>query len=125
MFEKKRRSTIPDNYWDDEIPWEEMTLRQKLKSLTYMRTALLLLTVSVFFFAVGIAISVIMGGQGAAFIGIFGIISFFVAIAGVCVTLYGHFVVQIEGRFSWLVGLLPNAGMALFMLILYVSGASA
>lgn len=123
--EKKRKSTLPANYWDDEIPYDQMTWRQKLQSLTFIRAALLVFAASAALFLIGITISIIFAGEAGIYIGIFGILAFFVAVAGVVVALYGHFIVQDEGKKSWLVALLPNLAMAIFLLVMYVIGANS
>ena len=87
-----------------------------------MQVAMTLMILSALLFVFCVVQAILTGGAVPVWTGLLGILSFFAAAAGLAVTLYGHFVVRVEGRISWLAGLLPNLFLILVTLIFYIGG---
>ena len=98
------------------------TVKDRFAALTYMQASLSLFAVSLLIFALCIWRSAATGGGAGLLAALGGILGFAVACAGLGVTLYGHFAVRMEGKLSWKIGILCNGGLALILLLLYLSG---
>jgi|GEM_PF-961544 len=97
-------------------------LKDRIQALTYMQTALFLFVLSLLLFVFCLWRSITTDGSAGALIAFTGILAFLVAVIGICVTLYGHFAVKLEGKINWIAGVVTNGMMAVIMLMLYISG---
>ena len=105
-----------------DLTEKRKTLKEWLQARTYMQVALTLFTISVLLFLLCLWQSVATAGNIGIGIALAGILSFAFAVGGVGVTLFGHFVVRMEGKLRWYVGLITNGAVAVIMLLLYISG---
>lgn len=101
---------------------KKKSVGDRFASMTYMQASLSLFTVSLLIFALCIWRSAATGGAAGLLAALAAILGFALACAGLGVTLYGHFFVRIEGKLSWKIGILCNGGLALILLLLYLSG---
>ena len=122
LFAGKKKSNVPDNYWGDEVLEEDKTLIEKIKTMSYFKSALAVFALALLLIVIAIIISAGMSGQGNWIVGLLGIIAFGVACYGVWIAIYGHFFVQMDGKKRWLIALVPNLSLALILLIMYISG---
>ncbi len=98
------------------------TLRQRLASMSYMQASLGFFSASVLTFAFCLWQVISSRGSSGLVVALVGILSFILAIVGIGVTLYGHFVVKMEGKIKWGVGLATNGVLVVVLLLLYLSG---
>lgn len=122
IFTKKKKSSVPDNYWGDEILEEDKTFIEKIKTMNYLQSALAVFGVAIFLVLVAIIISAGMSGNGNWIVGLLGIVAFGVSCYGVWVAIYGHFFVQMDKSRKWIIALLPNLSLALTLFIMYIIG---
>lgn len=130
-----RRSKKPDEriYGDYEdkfdpdypLPEKKKSLFERLSMLSYGVVALSLFCLAFVLLTVSLIIAIASSGTAGVYVGAMGLIAFIACVVGVLVTLYGHFAVQIEGRIKWLAALIPNAALALLLLVLYILGLTA
>ena len=95
---------------------------RKRKYVTYVQIAMTLMIVSAVLFLFCVIEAVLTAGDVPRWVGLLGILSFLSALAGVIVTLYGHFIVRVEGKVPWLAAFLPNLFLVLLTLIFYIGG---
>lgn len=119
MWKKKEKRTAEERWLDRR---NKKTLQQRLEKVTYMQASLTLFGLSVFLFLLCLWRSVATGGTAGMGIAFIGLLAFFTALAGIGVTLYGHFIVKIEGRIKWIAGVATNGMMFIIMVLLYGSG---
>lgn len=98
------------------------TLKERLRSLTYMQTALTIFAVSLAALGFCLWRAIASNGTSGIVAALVGIFSFILALIGLSVTLYGHFVVRIEGKISWLAGVFTNGTLLVITILLYLSG---
>ncbi|MBQ7248344.1 MAG: hypothetical protein IJS22_09685 [Lachnospiraceae bacterium] len=132
MFRKKRKpdESIYGDYEDkfdpsEPLPEKKQTVLERLRLLSYGTVALALFIFGLLLFAASLTVSIVTAGSAGLYTGIMGILAFFSAVAGILVTLYGHFAVRMEGRIKWLAVLIPNSILAGLLLVLYVIGLAS
>lgn len=97
---------------------------RRLRSLSYMTVSLGLFFLSLILSAVLIVRAVLTdGGLGRAD-AVLGTLALAAVIAGFIVPLYGHFIVRIDGKANWRLGVLLNGVLMLFLVFLYFLGIS-
>lgn len=119
MFKKKQKKEKEERLLDRK---KRKTLKQRLKAMTYIQAALSLFVLSILLFLFCMWRSIATAGGAGLLIAFFGILSFIAALAGLIVTVYGHFFVRIEGKIKWIAGLATNGMMMVIMLMLYLVG---
>ena len=102
---------------------EKKTFGEKLQDVTFMEVSLFLFALSVLCFIGGVAWSIAAHGNAPWPLSLIGILVLGLSVAGVLITLYGHYMVEADSKVNWHVGLFTNGGMAALMLIISVSGA--
>ena len=105
-----------------DLTKKRKTVKEWLQARTYMQVALTLFTISVLLFLLCLWQSIVTAGNIGVGIALTGVLSLALAIGGVGVTLFGHFVVRMEGKLRWYVGLITNGVMMAILLLLYFSG---
>lgn len=98
------------------------TIKEKLRSLTYMQASLTLFAVSFFALVFCLWYAISSNGGSGILVALVGIISLFLALSGLLVTLYGHFAVGIEGKIHWIAGIFTNGTLLVVTFLLYLSG---
>ncbi len=98
------------------------TLRQRLQAMSYMQASLSFFAAGLLALAFCLWRAVSSRGGSGLVVALVGILAFILAIVGIGVTLYGHFVVKMEGKVKWGVGIAANGVLAAFLLLLYLSG---
>lgn len=98
------------------------TLKEWLQARTYMQVSLTLFAVSALLFLLCLWQAIATAGTTGTGIALAGIISFGLAVWGLGVTLFGHFVVRMEGKIKWIAGIITNGMMMVIWIMLYVSG---
>ena len=93
-----------------------------LRSLSYMTVA-----VALFVIAFGLTVFVLLravlsGGNAGRLEGICGIAAIVCSAAGFVVPLYGHFIVRMDGKADWRLGVVLNGLLLFFLIFLYFSG---
>lgn len=101
---------------------KKKTFKDRIQALTYMQAALILFALSLLLFVFCLWRSITTGGGAGGLTAFTGILSFLAAVIGICVTLYGHIAVKLEGKINWIAGVVTNGMMAVIMLMLYISG---
>ena len=121
MFHKKdkKRKAMPERRLDRR---RKKTLSQRMANVTYMQASLTLFGLSLVPFGVGLWRAVATAGTAGVLIALPGFSSFFAALAGFLVTIYGHFVVRIEGKIKWIAGITANGMMLVILVLLYLAG---
>ncbi|WP_434311572.1 hypothetical protein [Hominifimenecus sp. rT4P-3] len=98
------------------------TIKEKLRSLTYMQVSLTLFVVSLLALVFCLWYAISSNGMSGTLVALVGILAFFAALAGLLVTLYGHFAVGIEGKLHWIAGAFTNGTLLVITFLLYLSG---
>ena len=98
------------------------TLGQRLSSMSYMQASLAFFGAGLLALVFCLWRAVASGGAAGPVAALLGILAFILALVGLGVTFYGHFVVKMEGKIKWGVGLGTNGALAALTLLLYLSG---
>lgn len=101
---------------------KKKTLSEKLRDLTYMQVAMALFVFAAVLFILCIALSLATGGQVGWIAAAAGLVALVLSLAGLAVTLYGHFAVGMEGKLNWKWGLFLNGAVFVLLLALYILG---
>ena len=98
------------------------TLGQRLSSMSYMQASLAFFGAGFLALVFCLWRAVASRGTSGMVVALAGIFAFIMAVVGLIITLYGHFVVKMEGKIKWTIGLGTNGVLAALMLLLYLSG---
>ena len=101
------------------------SLSEKIQKMTYMQAAVGLLIASLILTALCLWRAIASGGEVSPAVTLMGFLAFALAIGGAGVTLYGHFAVRMDSKTHWLWGLLPNAAVIVFYILMMVIGVTA
>ena len=104
---------------------KKKTLSEKLRNLTYMQVSLGLFVFAAVLLILSLVLAFVTGGDAGWVAALAGIISMLLSLAGLIVTLYGHFAVGMEGKIKWKLGLILNGAVFAVTLALYIIGLAA
>lgn len=93
-----------------------------IRSLSYMTASLVLFVLS---FGVSVFLLIRAAGSGgaaSAAAGAMGIAALVCSAAGFVIALYGHFIVRIDTKTDWRLGVILNGLLTLFLIFLYFLG---
>ncbi len=105
--------------------FKKKTLRDKLRSLSYMQVSIALFSVSAVLLILCVVLAVVTAGTLGLIFAWAGIFSLLISLAGLIVTLYGHFAVGMEGKLKWKLGAILNGSVFVIGLALYIIGAAS
>ena len=121
-MKKNKAFSMNEEIYDERLLDRKKTLGERLRNLTYMQAAMSCFGVGTALFVLSIVLSVTTKGDVGIPEAICGIAGFLFGAAGLGITLFGHFIVGIEGKTDWKVGLYCNLLLILLTAGLYVLG---
>ena len=101
---------------------KKKSLSEKLKHLTYMQVSLTLFAFAAALLILCLVLAFVTAGNVGWVAGLAGIVSVILSLAGLIITLYGHFAVGMEGKTKWTLGLILNGVVFVISLGLYILG---
>ena len=104
---------------------KKKSLSEKLQHLTYMQVSLTLFAFAAVMLILSLVLAFVMPGEVGWVAGTAGIMAGLLSLAGVIVTLYGHFAVGMEGKAKWTLGVILNGVVFAVSLGLYILGLAA
>ncbi|MBQ0026056.1 MAG: hypothetical protein KBS79_01595 [Lachnospiraceae bacterium] len=101
---------------------EDKTIFGYIDRMSYMKTAMILGGTALVLLILAIVLSIVTAGNVNISTAILGTISLLISLGGIWVVIYGHFIAQHESKIKWYIGLIPNAFVALFLIIICTLG---
>ena len=98
------------------------SLSEKLRNLTYMQVSLTLFGFAAALLILALVLAYVTSGNAGWVAGLAGIVAALLSLAGLVVTLYGHFAVGMEGKTKWTLGVILNGVVFAACVALYVVG---
>ncbi|MBP5153575.1 MAG: hypothetical protein ILP12_01020 [Lachnospiraceae bacterium] len=97
-------------------------LKKRWQSITYMQASLALLIPAAGLLIYLLIKTMVTGGGLSLIDAGLGILVFVLAVIGLIIPLYGHFVVQAEARHSWKIPFFLHLALAAVMIVFYLFG---
>ena len=98
------------------------SLSEKLQHLTYMQVSLTLFAFAAVLLILSLVLAIMEPGETGWVAALAGIVAGVLSLAGLIITLYGHFAVGMEGKTRWFWGLITNGIVFAIALALYMIG---
>ena len=96
--------------------------KELLQSITYMQAAVALFGLEVFLLTALLAACVRSGGAIGLGGALLGMLIWLMSLAGIGITLFGHFRVRMDGKWPWRIGVQLNGIVTVIMTAFYVIG---
>lgn len=101
---------------------EKKSFSERIQDVTFMETALFLFIMEILLILGGIIWAVASGGNAGWPVILLALLAAALGIAGVMVTIYGHYTVEAESRVNWKIGIYTNGAVLGVIVIIYLLG---
>ena len=102
---------------------EKKSFSERIQDVTFMEMAIFLFILAVILVLGGLVWAIASGGNAGWPVILIALLAIALGVAGILVTVYGHFSVEADSRLNWKVGIYTNGAVVLLMVIFYILGA--
>ncbi len=102
---------------------EKKSFSERIQDVTFMEMAMFFFILAALLVVGGLVWATLSGGQAGWPIILMALMALALGIAGIGVTVYGHFGVGAESRMNWKIGVYTNGGVIAVLVLLYLLGA--